>query len=96
MTHNAAAQSRKPRRRGLLAPFVVLLIVAVGWSLGWLWLRGQTEQRMDATALSLKSRGLRPVVGNPDLQRPSVPHGRQAGQRPGRRAVGLGPEGAAN
>lgn len=57
MTHNAAAPSRKPRRRGLLAPFVVLLIVAVGWSLGWLWLRGQTEQRMDATALSLKSRG---------------------------------------
>jgi hypothetical protein len=57
MTHNAAAPSRKPRRLGLLAPFVVLLIVAVGWSIGWLWLRGQTEQRMDATALSLKSRG---------------------------------------
>jgi hypothetical protein len=57
MTHNATAPSRKPRRLGLLAPFVVLLIVAVGWSIGWLWLRGQTEQRMDATALSLKSRG---------------------------------------
>lgn len=57
MTHNAAAPSRKPRRRGLLAPFVILLIVAVGWSIGWLWLRGQAEQRMDATALSLKSRG---------------------------------------
>jgi hypothetical protein len=57
MTHNAAAQSRKPRRRGLLAPFVILAIVAIGWSIGWLWLRGQAEQRMDATALSLKSRG---------------------------------------
>jgi len=57
MTHNAAAPSRKPRRRGLWAPFVILAIVAVGWSIGWLWLRGQAEQRMDAAALSLKSRG---------------------------------------
>jgi hypothetical protein len=57
MTHNAAAPSRKPRRRGLLAPFVLLLIVALGWSIGWLWLRGQAEQRMDATALSMKARG---------------------------------------
>lgn len=57
MTHNVAAPSRKPRRRGLFAPFLLLLILAVGWSIGWLWLRGQTEQRMDATALSLKSRG---------------------------------------
>lgn len=57
MTHSAAAPSRKPRRRGLVAPFVILAIVAVGWSIGWFWLRGQAEQRMDATALSLKSRG---------------------------------------
>ena len=57
MTHNAAASSRKPRRRGLLAPFVVLALVALGWSAGWLWLRDQAQQRMDATALSLKSRG---------------------------------------
>ena len=57
MTHNAAAPSRKPRRRGLLAPFVLLLIAALAWSIGWLWLRGQAEQRMDATALSMKARG---------------------------------------
>jgi hypothetical protein len=57
MTHNAAAQSRKPRRRGLWAPFVILAIVVVGWSAAWLWLRSEAEQRMDATALSLKSRG---------------------------------------
>jgi hypothetical protein len=57
MTHNAAAPSRKPRRRGLWAPFVVLAIVALGWSIGWLWLRGQAEQRMDATAVSMKTRG---------------------------------------
>jgi hypothetical protein len=36
---------------------VLLALVAIGWSIGWLWLRGQAEQRMDATALSLKSRG---------------------------------------
>ncbi len=57
MTHNAAVPSRKPRRRGLLAPFVVLAIIILGWSLGWLWLRGQAEQRMDAAALSMKARG---------------------------------------
>ena len=57
MTHNAAAPSRKPRRLGLWAPFVVLAIVVLGWSIAWLWLRGQAEQRMDATALSMKARG---------------------------------------
>ena len=57
MTHNAAVPSRKPRRRGLLAPFVVLAIIILGWSLCWLWLRGQAEQRMDAAALSMKARG---------------------------------------
>ena len=57
MTHNAAAPSRKPRRRGLLAPFVLLLIAALAWSIGWLWLRGQAEQRMDTTALSMKAQG---------------------------------------
>jgi hypothetical protein len=57
MTHNAAAPPRKPRRRGLLAPFVVLAIVVLGWSIAWLWLRGQAEQRMDAAAVSMKSRG---------------------------------------
>jgi len=57
MTHNAAAPSRKPRRRGLWAPFVLLAVIVLGWSLGWLWLRGQAEQRMDATAQSMKARG---------------------------------------
>jgi hypothetical protein len=57
MTHSAAAPSRKPRRRGLFAPFVLLVIVAVAWSIGWFWLRDQTQQRMDATAQSLKARG---------------------------------------
>ncbi|MDB5455597.1 MAG: hypothetical protein JWP92_1182 [Caulobacter sp.] len=57
MTHNAQAPSRKPRRRGLIWPFVLLLILAVAWSIGWLWLRVQAERRMDATALALKAGG---------------------------------------
>ncbi|MBO9708475.1 MAG: DUF2125 domain-containing protein [Caulobacter sp.] len=57
MTHNAAAPSRKPRRRGLVTPFLLLALVAGAWSGGWLWLRSQAEQRMDATALSLKAKG---------------------------------------
>lgn len=57
MTHNAATPSRKPRRLGLLAPFALLGVAAIAWSLGWLYLRGQAEQRMDATAAALKAHG---------------------------------------
>lgn len=60
MTHNDAAPSRKPhkaRRRRLFTPFVLAAVVAGGWSYGWFWLRGQAEQRMDAQAADLKSRG---------------------------------------
>lgn len=61
MTHNDAAPSRKAphkaRRSRLFAPFVLAVLVAGGWSYGWFWLRGQAEQRMDAEAADLKSRG---------------------------------------
>jgi hypothetical protein len=57
MTHNAETPSRKPRRRGLLAPFILLGVVAVAWSIGWLYLSGQAQKRMDTTAASLKARG---------------------------------------
>lgn len=57
MTHTDAAPSRKARRRGLLAPFIVALIFAVAWCVGWFWLRGQAEQRMDAASVSLKAKG---------------------------------------
>ncbi len=57
MTHTDAAPSRKARRRGLITPFVLLLAFASAWCVGWFWLRGQAEQRMDTAAASLKSRG---------------------------------------
>ena len=57
MTHNDAAPSRKARRSRLFAPFILTALIAGGWSYGWFWLRGQAEQRMDAQAADLKSRG---------------------------------------
>jgi hypothetical protein len=61
MTHNDAAPSRKApqkaRRGRLFTPFILAAIIAGGWSVGWFWLRGQAEQRMDAQAADLKSRG---------------------------------------
>lgn len=57
MTHNDARPSRKARRSRLFTPFILAAIIAGGWSYGWFWLRGQAEQRMDAQAADLKSRG---------------------------------------
>lgn len=61
MTHNDAAPSRKApakaRRSRLFAPFILAAILAGGWCYGWFWLRGQAEQRMDAQAAELRSRG---------------------------------------
>lgn len=61
MTHNDARPSRKApqkaRRSRLFTPFILAALVAGGWSYGWFWLRGQAEQRMDAQAADLKSRG---------------------------------------
>jgi hypothetical protein len=59
MTLPDPAPGRKPRRRGLFGPFVLLLILAAGWSLGWLWLKGEAERRMDAAAKDLEGRGYR-------------------------------------
>lgn len=61
MTHNDARPSRKApqkaRRGRLFTPFILAALIASGWSYGWYWLRGQAEQRMDAQAADLKSRG---------------------------------------
>ena len=61
MTHNDAAPSRKApqkaKRSRLFTPLILAALVAGGWSYGWFWLRGQAEQRMDAQAADLKSRG---------------------------------------
>lgn len=57
MTHTDAAPPRKVRRRGLFAPYIIALVFAAAWCIGWFWLRTQAEQRMDVAAASLKARG---------------------------------------
>ncbi|MBO9544289.1 DUF2125 domain-containing protein [Caulobacter sp.] len=57
MTHNDARPSRKARRSRLFTPFILAAVISGGWSYGWFWIRGQAEQRMDAQAADLKSRG---------------------------------------
>lgn len=57
MTHTDDRPSRKARRSRLFTPFIIAAVIAGGWSYGWFWLRGQAEQRMDAQAQDLKSRG---------------------------------------
>ncbi|MBI1684032.1 DUF2125 domain-containing protein [Caulobacter hibisci] len=57
MTHNDPTPSRKPRRRGLVLPFVLAALVCIAWSVGWFWLRNEMVTRMDATAAHLKAQG---------------------------------------
>jgi len=49
--------ARKPRRLGLIVPFVLLLIAAAAWSGFWLWARGQVVSRMDAAVADLGRAG---------------------------------------
>jgi hypothetical protein len=46
-------------RLGLYAPFALLLTLAVAWSLGWFWLRGEVFRRMDEAARSWEDSGFR-------------------------------------
>lgn len=58
-THSEPARPRKPQRLGLYIPWSLAVALAVGWSLAWLWLMGETEQRMDASAAALRVDGWR-------------------------------------
>ena len=49
----------RPRRFGLYAPLVVLLVAACAWSLGWFWLRGEVYRQMDGAARSWEEAGYR-------------------------------------
>jgi len=49
--------ARKPRRLGLILPFVLLLLAAAAWSGFWLWARGQVQTRMDASIADLGRAG---------------------------------------
>lgn len=57
MTLPEAERARKPRRRGLFLPWFLALLLVIGWSLGWFWLRGEAERRMDAGVAQLKTQG---------------------------------------
>ena len=56
-THSGPTPPRKPRRLGLWIPWGVAVVLAICWSLAWLWLMGETERRMDAGAASLRAAG---------------------------------------
>ncbi len=58
MTLPDQTPTRKPPRRfWLYAPYVVLLIAIIGWSLAWLWIRSEIANRMDVTASRLHEAG---------------------------------------
>jgi hypothetical protein len=58
-THTAPEASRKPRRLGLYLPWGIALVLLIAWSLSWIWLAGEAEQRIDAGALGLRQAGWR-------------------------------------
>ena len=57
MTHTGAAAPRKRRWIGLWAPWAAAGLLAVAWSLLWLWLLGETERRVEAAAAGLRAHG---------------------------------------
>lgn len=48
---------RKRSRLGLYVPFGLLLVLMVGWSVAWLWVRGEAQSRMDQAVSELKRAG---------------------------------------
>ncbi|HZZ88332.1 MAG TPA: DUF2125 domain-containing protein [Caulobacteraceae bacterium] len=56
-THSVRPPAGKSRRLWLLAPYAVLVILGVVWSLAWLWMIGEAQRRMDGAASSLRTVG---------------------------------------
>jgi hypothetical protein len=42
------AQGKRRSRLGLFLPYILLAVVAVGWSAGWFWIRGRAAGEIDA------------------------------------------------
>lgn len=57
MTLPEPERARKPRRRGLFLPWLLALLLVVGWSGGWFWLRAESARRMDASVEQLREQG---------------------------------------
>jgi hypothetical protein len=51
------ATPRKLSRWGLYGPFVLAIVLALAWSAGWVWARGQAQSRMDAAVADLAKAG---------------------------------------
>jgi hypothetical protein len=45
------------RRLGLYAPFILLLVVVIGWSIGWLWMRDRVYRDLDALRSTMAQAG---------------------------------------
>lgn len=55
------APRKPPRRFWLVAPYILVALAFLGWSAGWMVLKGQLEQRMDRTAADLRKAGFEVV-----------------------------------
>lgn len=47
----------KPRRLGLILPWLALVLLGGGWSIAWFKLRAEAVARMDAAAVQLRAQG---------------------------------------
>lgn len=57
MTLPDSPPPRKARRRWLWFPWTLFVLLVVGWSAGWFWLRIEAQDRMDTTARILREAG---------------------------------------
>lgn len=48
---------RKPRRRGIVLPFLLAGVLVVGWTGWWLYLKGQVETALDTGAADMRAKG---------------------------------------
>ncbi len=51
------APRKPPRRFWLVAPYILLGLAIIGWSAGWMVLKGQMEQHIDRAAADLRKAG---------------------------------------
>jgi hypothetical protein len=48
---------RKHRRLGLYIPFGLALLLIVGWTVAWIWIRGEARARIEASAEEMRRAG---------------------------------------